>query len=319
MTKNLGQFPEGDGVTQLLLGVNVSSTLYCLSNMSAPWGFRVAARPAPAFHLLTSGLAWLEVEGEPDPIPLHAGDLVILPRGHAHAVRDSLASPVRWLERILADEPPVEGRLNHGGGGEPSELLCGGFAIDQLSARPVLETLPAVVHLRGHEGRAPEWLSGLVRMITIEMARGAPGAEAVVTRLTDALLAQALRDTLLHIRDRSPNLGVVIDPQIARAQRLIRQRPDERWTVPSLAAAVGLSRSAFADRFRNATGETPMRWLTGYRLARAAEYLRTSDAGIREIARRTGYDSEVSISKAFRRHFGTAPGAYRRARTISAN
>lgn len=309
--RTLGKFSDSDGLSEFLLGVSVTSTLYCLSEMSAPWGFRVAARTTPAFHLLASGTAWLEVEHEPLPIRLQAGDLVILPRGDAHSVRDSLDSQVRWLDGILAESPPEEGWLQHGGGGVPSELLCGGFAVDQLAARPVLEALPTIVHLRGHEGRAPEWLSSLVRMITVEMASGRPGVEAVVTRLTDALLAQALRQSLIELPAGSR--PAVNDPLVARALRMIRQRPGERWSVTSLACTVGLSRSAFAQRFRIATGSTPIQWLTEYRLARAADYLRTSDIGLREIARQTGYDSEVTISKAFRRRFGIPPGAFRKA------
>jgi AraC-like DNA-binding protein len=285
--------------------------------MSSPWGFRVAERTSPAFHLLTSGSAWLEVDGHPELVRLLAGDLVILPRGQAHVVRDSRQSPVLWLDRILADTPPVAGRLRHGGGGTRSELLCGGFTIDQLTARPLLEAIPTVVHLRGHEGRAPEWLSGLVRMIAIEMATGGPGSEAVVTRLTDALLAQALRQCLLQVDREAGGSSAVSDAQIARALRLIRERPDHPWSVPELASAVGMSRSAFAERFRAAIGETPIQNLTRYRLTRAAEYLRTTNAGIREIARLTGYESEVSVSKAFRRQYGIAPGAYRKSRAAT--
>jgi AraC family transcriptional regulator, alkane utilization regulator len=307
----LGAFPDGDGLSQLLLRVTVTSTVYCLSDMTSPWGFRVAARPSPAFHLLMSGSAWLEVEGEREAVRLQAGDLVVLPRGNDHQLRDARESQIRWLDDILAKKPPVNGRLQHGGGGERAELICGGFAIDQLTARPLLEALPLVVHLRGHEGRAPEWLAGLIRMISLEMAANRPGAEAVVSRLTDALLAQALRAHLVATDPVSG--GPVTDPQVARALRLMRERPDERWSVPKLAAAVGLSRSAFAERFRAATGETPIQSLTRYRLSRAAAYLRTTNAGVREIARRTGYDSEATISKAFRRHYGTAPGAYRKA------
>lgn len=311
--RSLGQFPEPDGLSQLLLRLTVSSTVYCLSHMSSPWGFKVAARSRPAFHLLTAGNAWLDVEGQAEPIRLNAGDLVILPRGEAHTVRDSPHSPVQWLDTILTVTPPVNGRLNHGGGGEPSELLCGGFAVDQLTGKPLLEALPTVVHLRGSEGRAPEWLVGLIRMIASEMASSGPGSEAVVTRLTDALLAQALRQCLLEVDRAVGGVTAVNDPGIARALRLVRDHPDQHWTVPKMAAAVSMSRSAFAERFRAATGEAPMQHLTRYRMARAAEYLRVTKAGVREIARLTGYDSEVSVTKAFRRQFGVAPGAYRRA------
>src|SRR5690242_5660504 len=313
LMERLGTFSDSDGLSQLLLRLTVNSTLYCLSAMTAPWGFKVAARSGPAFHLLASGSAWLEVEGRREPVRVAAGDLVILPRGEAHVMRDSINSQVQWLDRILAQTPPVNGRLNHGGGGEPSELLCGGFVVEQLTARPLIEALPTIVHLRGSGGHAPEWLASLVRMIAVEMASSGPGSEAVVTRLTDALLAQALRQCLLEVDRAGGGAPSVSDPSIARALRLVREHPDQAWTVPKMAAAVSMSRSAFAERFRAATGEAPMRHLTRYRMARAAEYLRATQAGIREIARLTGYDSEVSVTKAFRRQFGVAPGAYRKA------
>lgn len=306
----LGRVTVDDGLSQLLLRVSVSSTVYCLSEMTAPWGFRVAARNSPAFHLVTAGSAWLKIDGHPDRIPLQAGDLVILPRGHAHELTDSPHSRVLWLDNILADTPPVNGRLSHGGGGQRAELVCGGFAIDQVAARPVLESLPTAVHLRGHDGKAPEWLSGLIRMISVEMASDRPGAEAVVSRLTDALLAQALRSHLLELDDGA--YRPIEDPQIARALRLMRESPATDWSVPRLAAAVGLSRSTFADRFRLVTGESPIRSLTRLRLDKAATYLKTSNAGLAEIARRTGYESEATISKAFRRQYSTSPGSYRK-------
>jgi AraC-like DNA-binding protein len=308
-----GAFPDQDGLSQLLLRLTVSSTVYCFF-LSSPWGFRVAARSGPAFHLLTAGGAWLEVEGQPRPIRLSAGDLVILPRGEGHMVRDSpKTSSTQWLDRILGDRPPVNGRLLLGGGGQRSELLCGGFAVDQLTGRPLLDMLPPVVHLRGSEGLAPEWLVGLIRMIATEVASSGPGSEAVVTRLTDALLAQALRHALVEVDRALDQAAAFNDPQIARALRLMRDHPDHPWSVPEIAAEVSMSRSAFAERFRAAMGETPMQHLTRYRMARAAEYLRVTNAGIREIARMTGYESEVSVTKAFRRQFGVAPGAYRKA------
>src|SRR4029077_20186662 len=142
-------------------------------------------------------------------------------------------------------------------GGQRSELLCGGFAVDQLTGRPLLEALPVVVHLRGSEGRAPEWLVGLIRMIATEMASSRAGSEAVVTRLTDALLAHALRECLIDADRALGKTSAVSDPQIARSLRLIRDHPNQPWTVPKMAAAVAMSRSAFTERFRVTTGETP--------------------------------------------------------------
>jgi transcriptional regulator GlxA family with amidase domain len=139
------------------------------------------------------------------------------------------------------------------------------------------------------------------------------GSEAVVARLTDALLAQALRQCLLEstAAQQAP-VGAITDQRLARALRLIREHPERPWTVGSLATAAAMSRSAFAEEFRTAVGESPMRHLARYRLNRAAEYLRTTKSGLREIARLTGYQSEVSLSKAFHRQFGASPGAFRR-------
>src|SRR5262249_60178884 len=125
-----------------------------------------------------------------------------------------------------------------------------------------------------------------------------PGPGAVVSRLTDALLAQALRQCLLEADRVAGGRSVVTDPQIARALRLIRERPDHPWSVPELAATVGMSRSAFAERFRGATGETPIQSLTRYRLERAAEYLRTTNARVRGAAGTTGYHSGAPTANA---------------------
>ena len=310
-----GEFEDPDGLSELLLRLTVSSTVFCFF-MSSPWGFRVSRRPVPAFHIITSGGGWMEVDGHAQPIRLSSGDLVILPRGDAHIVRDSpKTSGLPELGEILQSTAPVNaGQFVYGGGGRPAELLCGGFAIDPIAGRQLLSTLPDVIHLRGGEGLAPEWLVGLIRMIAAEMANSGPGSQAVVTRLTDALLAQAVRHSLVAV-DRSLDQAAAFkDPPIARALRLMREHPDRAWTVPELAAAVSMSRSSFAERFRAAMGETPMQHLTHYRMSRAAEYLRDTNAGIREIARLTGYDSEVSISRAFRRRFGVAPGAYRKSK-----
>ena len=315
MISGAGAFTDPDALSEVLLRLSVNSTVYCFF-MSSPWGFKVPARQVPAFHILTSGGGWLEVEGLAQPVRLSAGDLVILPRGQAHVVRNSpRTSSLEWLDRILAGSPPVDGRLAYGGrGGDRAELLCGGFAIDPVAGRAVLEALPDVVHLKGSEALAPEWLVGLIRMIATEVAKGGPGSEAVVTRLTDALIAHALRHSLEEAARSTDAAEAYGDPPIARALRLMRDHPDQDWTVPKLAAAVAMSRSAFAQRFRATIGDPPMHHLTRYRMTRAAEYLRLTDAGLREIAHLTGYDSEVSVTKAFRRQFGVAPGAYRKAR-----
>jgi AraC family transcriptional activator of mtrCDE len=249
-------FTDPDSLSEVLLRLSVNSTVFCFF-MSSPWGFKVPNRQVPAFHILTSGGGWLELEGRAEAIRISAGDLVILPHGQAHVVRNSpRTASLEWLDRILAIHPPVNGQLAYGGGGnDRTELLCGGFAVDPIAGRAVLDALPDVVHLKGSEALAPEWLVGLIRMIATEVARGGPGSEAVVTRLTDALIAHALRHSLDEVARSTDAAAAYGNPPIARALRLMRDHPDRDSTVPKLAAAVSMSRSAFAEHFRAAMGD----------------------------------------------------------------
>lgn len=296
--QRLGRFEQGDGVTELLRAARVQSTLWCRSELGAPWGLGIEAHGEPAFHVVASGECWLEVDGLPMR-HLAAGDLVVLPHGDAHALRDDPASRLTLLEDLLARTPVDGGRLRHGGRGACTELLCGAFTLDGRQANPVLAALPRVVH-----AAAAGPIAGTLALLRTELASPAPGAEAMTARLTDVLVTHALRTAL-------DGAATVRDSVVAPAVRLVNDQPERAWTVEQLARSVALSRSAFTDRFRRATGEAPMRYLSRVRLTRAAEYLHATDATLGEIASACGYSSEFTFSRAFKRAFGIAPGRFR--------
>jgi AraC-like DNA-binding protein len=305
--------PAATPVAQLLGLIRVRSTVYCRSVMRAPWGFGVVARPVAAFHLVTEGSCWLEVEGQDHALALTAGDLVILPHGSAHQVRSDPTAAVRHLDDILADHPVPDGRLLYGGSGPATTILCGGFVLEDQRLHPLLNRLPTVVKVAGASGRPVPWLSATIELLTGEMTAVHAGVETLVTRLSEVLLVQALRSYLVDLNgDTPPGLQGFADPQIGKAISLMQERPEQPWTLDQLAAAVAMSRAAFASHFRELMGEPPMRYLTRYRLFRAALDLRRGNASLARIAMSTGYDSEVTLSKAFRRYFGVAPGTYRK-------
>jgi AraC family transcriptional regulator, alkane utilization regulator len=309
----LSDFDAPDPVSEVLRAVRIRSTVYCRSVLGAPWGFGVTGHGNPAFHVVTAGTCWLEVDGEPDQVRLAAGDLVVLPTGRRHWLRDDPATRATELEELLAGTPPDEHRrLRYGGNGPGTGLLCGGFALEGGAAHPVLRVLPAKVLIRGVNGHPVPWLAATLTLLSAETASAAPGAEEVVSRLADALLAQALRVVLAELQS-SDGAGVLAlrDPQMAAAIERIHRRPDHPWTVGELAAEVALSRSAFSARFRQVVGESPKRYSTRTRLAHAATLLHQTDASLAEIALRIGYSSEFSFAKAFKRNFGIAPGTYR--------
>jgi AraC-like DNA-binding protein len=305
-----------DPVAQLLGLLRVRSSVYCRSVMRAPWGFGVVARTVAGFHLVTQGSCWLEADGNENPVPLNAGDLVILPRGSAHQVRSDPTAQVRLLDDILDEHPVPDGRLFYGGGGPATIILCGGFVLEEPRLNPLLNRLPITVKVAGTDGRPVPWLSATIELLTGEMTAAHTGVNALVTRLSELLLVQVLRTYLADLNgDTPPGLQGFADPQIGKAISLMQDRPEQPWTLDRLAAAVAMSRAAFAGRFRTLTGEPPMRYLTRYRLFKAALDLRRSNDSLTRIAASTGYDSEVTLSKAFRRYFGVAPGTYRKTAT----
>jgi AraC-like DNA-binding protein len=301
-----------DEVTALLAALAVHSSVYCLSDLGAPWGFEVAGAGAAKFHVVLDGGCWLRLAGA-RPVWLGRGDLAILPRGERHIVSDSLDSPVTGLDELIARHPlDADARLRCGGAGARTRLLCGGFTLTSRSGGTPLALLPEVVTMTPRAGLMSAWIGPVFALARQEAAAPAPGAQAIFAKLADVFLTQALRSYLTgaaHTGLLRP--GPPSDPLIARATALLREDSARPWTLPALAREIGLSRTAFATRFSAATGQSPIRYLGKVRLSQAAAYLATADLTLDAIAARTGYASSASLSKAFRRHFGVSPGTYR--------
>jgi len=244
-----------------------------------------------------------------------------LPRGERHTVSDELASPVVALDRLIADHPlDANARLRCGGDGARTRLLCGGFTLRDPIPDPLVTLLPPVLKMSPRSAGISAWIEAVFGLVRHEASHAAPGAQVIFAKLADVLLAQALRAYLAGAARGS--LGRPRprhDPQIEQAAALIRDQPARPWTLQALAREVGMSRTSLVARFRAATGESPMRHLARIRLGQAAGYLATADLSIAMIARRTGYASDASLSKAFKREFGTSPGAYRAGATWPAS
>jgi cupin len=214
---------QTDAITEMLAAVRVRSSIYCLSELRAPWAFRVDGANVAKFHLLLDGEAWLEVPGQ-EALRLGTGDLVILPDGGSHVLRDAPDSVVVGLDSLIADHPlDANARLRCGGTGPLTRLLCGGF---RLEAPAVLAGLPAVLRLNAASGGIGAWTEPVLALAQQEAEHAAPGAQAVFAKLADVFLTQALRAYLIG----SEHFGLLTAPHptdllVEHATQLMTQQP----------------------------------------------------------------------------------------------
>ncbi len=172
--------------------------------------------------------------------------------------------------------------------------------------------------MRSQHGQSFSWLQAIVKVVKAEAGANSLAAETIITRLSEILFIEAVRVYISTVGDGAEGwLGALKDPQIGQALATIQQQPEELWTVESLARCVGLSRSAFSAKFKLLVGEAPMQYITRVRLTKAAALLRTNSSTLIEVALSIGYESEVAFSKAFKRYFGMAPGAYRQGKRLA--
>jgi transcriptional regulator GlxA family with amidase domain len=193
-------------------------------------------------------------------------------------------------------------------------LLCGTYALDWARPHPLIAELPSVIHLpaRASVG-AP--LRAVVGLLDAEVQRDGGSLGAAVPSLLDLLIIYTVRTWYEREAQRGAQgwARALQDPSVRIALENIQQFPAKPWTVAQLAAAGGISRTAFARRFRNLTGEPPLTYLTRWRMTVAARLLRETDFPIDSVAVRAGYGSPFAFGKAFKKSIGTSPGAYRRA------
>jgi AraC-like DNA-binding protein len=192
---------------------------------------------------------------------------------------------------------------------------------------PLFAALPPVIHLRGDDPAVRRWLQPTLDFIHVEMAGRLQGAQTVLRRLADVLFIQAVRAYAARDAcdadggaDGADGAGTVgwlrglSDPRVGRALMLLHARFEAPWTLDTLAAEVGLSRTLLAVRFKALVGESPIGYLTRWRITRAANLLRSGSDSVARVAEKVGYGSEVVFAKAFRRITGMPPGQFRRLR-----
>lgn len=298
-------------VADALRHIAITGVFYCPSYLREPWGGAVPSMPGCVwFHVVTSGHADLIVDG--DRVELQAGDLALVPHGAGHRIEAGGPSEHPSIPDLPHEEQSDNfAVLRYGKDGPLTELICGGLRLEHPSARRLLDGLPPVVHVRTVRRTV---IGATLDLLAEEVQRREVGSEAVISRLCDIVVIQAIRHWLTSDGvTSSPWLRAISDPQLGPALAAFHASPSAPWTVSSLASRAAMSRSAFAARFRDVLGQPVMGYLTEQRLQLAVDLLHRGERTVAEIATEVGYESEASFSRVFRRHLGTSPRQARRA------
>ncbi len=303
-----------DVLSDILHAVHLSGAILGRAEFTSPWGVSSEGLSSPMFHIVLSGNGFITLEGD-DPIALGTGDLIMMPHGHTHRLQSDLSVPtVKFMDLMVGDPPRKPDIISSGGGGAVTAISCGHLAFDRGEMHPLLAQLPPLIHIRGGGKESHEWLETTSQLISSELRAERMGTSALLDRLGGVLFIQVIRSYVEQLPPGQAGwLGALRDQRIGGALAHIHEQPAKAWTVDELAGKVGMSRSAFAGRFKSLVGETPMQYLTRWRMHRAAHYLRTEGLAIPQVANSVGYESDATFSKAFKRYIGSAPAAYRRA------
>lgn len=302
-----------DALSDILNSVHMAGAVFSRARLSAPWGVSSAQAESGIFHAVVNGQCWVRTEGMPDAIHLRCGDVVLFPFGEPHVISDTPGGPALPISSLTLQNPHGLDELVVDGGGVSTMLLCGSVTFDAVDLHPVLSTLPVVVHVEDVSRRLSRITESLIELMADEVEHDQPGAESMMARLADALVVHVLRTYVdgLPVDERGWLAGLK-DDAIREALGRFHRNPEMSWTIDKLATVAGMSRSAFATKFRLLVGRTPADYVLRWRIHLSASYLREG-ATVTACASRVGFLTDAAFSNAFVRIMGERPGAYRRA------
>lgn len=311
-----------DPLGEVLRSVSLTGSIFLDSRFTAPWcvftkvsaedckPYLTAPTQIIAYHFVLEGRLFISV-GD-DAIEAHGGEIVLLPRNDAHTLASGSGLEPKNARDLI--QPAVDGglaQIRDGGGGESVHLVCGFLAHDQLY-NPLIAALPSILKIDMGNAKSRDWMETSIRFAASELSTTGHTQPSLVLRLSELLFIEAVRIYSQTLeKQNSQWLKGFSDKYVGQALALIHTRIRDPWSVESLAREVGLSRSAFIDRFSTLIGMPPIRYLTMCRLQTAKLSLRKTRMTIGQLASSVGYESEEAFSRAFKREFGLSPARWR--------
>jgi AraC-like DNA-binding protein len=310
---NDAQEELGDALSQVLKLVRLRGHVVIEGELGA---FTEAVFPpgrASFLHLRDGEVVFLPRDGE--PLILQPGDFVFSLQADGYRMRDGRSGEVRrsfkanLSARAGHQTQSARWAINSDIVGR---FLAGAFCFDVGPLGSLITGLPGLIHVKCNESQVPQWLDSFSQVLIDEATNVGPGSSILMALLIDLLVIRTLRTWINGDGNRLDGLLGLRDKRIGRALNAIHLKPEQAWTVESLAEIAAMSRSNFSDRFTATVGVSPLRYVTRWRLTLAADWLRAGKLKVTEVAQAAGYGSEAAFSRAFKAQFGYPPRDSRR-------
>lgn len=305
-----------DALSDVLSAVRLVGSLYFTTEFKPPWGVRVPAYGRVArFHVVLKGSCWVSTDDGEPPTLLESKDLIFVPHGASHTLSDAPDTPCVDVDRVVetagfrGDGPLIIDGVDERA---PARLLCGHLEFDESIDHPLFTGLPSRIVVRQSERVDSSEIDDLIRVVAHEIQSELAGGAAVLRRISEVLFVQAVRRWVDERSESAGILAAMSDRSVGRGLTAMHERLEQSWTLAALAREAGMSRTAFARRFREMVGMTPMQYLALWRMQKARELLGQTALTVEAVAARVGYTSLPAFSRAFKQWVGEPPGQFRR-------
>ncbi len=326
ITKNNAETTDNihyDVLSDVLSSLRVSGSILLNEDYASPWAIAIpnaerlrtalqaqTGAHVIAFHFVKRGY----IEITPDngePTIIEAGEMAICFGGAAHRISQGTDVKTVSAEALLTGsnnpfQPEEKHRIRS------TSLMCGVFMMHNVKLNPLFASLPPLFHASALRPGSLHNLPEVLDWMTKETGQMQPGSTYVIDRLLELLCVEILRSHIETVTtSKSGWLAGVKDPVVGKAISMIHSRPGDNWSVKRLAQGVAMSPSRFAARFSAALGDSPMAYVTKWRMNVAGRLLDETQQGIGAIAADVGYDNVAAFARGFKRHLGVPPGAWR--------
>lgn len=301
-----------DALSALLQNVHLLETKYYRLNGHGNWSYSFSRKDTIMFYLVLSGSFCIQIGDEVREA--HSGDTIMISDDYQHVsyALNHNGDNARTLNDLMDNNTNEIIQLNDSGDNNACLILIE-CHYDKEMIRPLLSMLPPMLpNISAESDGRFKTIDLEIKLLALESKYERMGRAAVINHWASIMLIECLRTYIETLPEATDSwLRAMRDPHLVKAIAVMHRWPERNWTIHKLAEVAGISRSNFAQRFKNVVGMPPLTYLSDYRLRLAAHYLRLQQKSISRISELVGYASDSTFSQAFKRVYGVCPSVYR--------